>query len=105
MRIIATNTLRSYWLQNRNSEQALKAWIQEIEKADWGSSSELKQQFGSASIITSKRIVFNIKGNDYRLVVDIEFRLRIVFIVWVGNPTEYDKIDVKKVKYVKTDKK
>lgn len=105
MRIIATKTLRSFWLRNQNSEQALKAWIQEVENADWRSSSELKEQFRSASIISSKRIIFNIKGNDYRLIVDIEYRLQIVFIVWVGNHFEYDKIDVKKVKYVKANKK
>lgn len=102
MRIIAISTLRNYWIGNSNSEQSLKAWIQEVEKSNWKNSAELKQKFRNASIINSKRVVFNIKGNDFRLVVDIEYRLKIIFIVWVGTHSEYDKIDVKTVKYVKT---
>ncbi|WP_369427725.1 type II toxin-antitoxin system HigB family toxin [Membranihabitans maritimus] len=74
-------------------------------KASWGSTNELKEDFGSASIISSKRVVFNIKGNHHRLIVDVEYRLKIIFIVWVGTHSEYDRIDVKKVQYVKTSKK
>lgn len=99
MRIIAISTLRNYWIKNKRSEQPLKAWIQETEKAIWPNSAELKDKFGNASVINSKRVVFNIKGNDYRLIVDIEYRLKIVFIVWIGNHSQYDKIDVKTVRY------
>jgi len=66
---------------------------------------ELKQQFKSASIISNKRVVFNINGNKFRLIVDIEFRLKIVFIVWFGTHNEYDLIDVKTIEYVKSNKK
>lgn len=104
MRIIATTTIQDYWKNHPECEQALKAWIQEVLKATWKSPQELKDQFKSASIITGKRVVFNINGNRFRLLVDIEFRLQIVFIVWFGNHYEYDQMDAKKVVYVKTNK-
>ena len=73
--------------------------------AQWNSPNDLKVQFGNASILTNKRVVFNIHGNTYRLIVDIEYRLKIVFIVWLGTHKEYDKFNAKEISYVKTDKK
>jgi mRNA interferase HigB len=105
MRTISIRTLRDFWTHFPDSEQPLKSWTQEIKHANWPNAAELKRQFGNASIINAKRVVFNIKGNDYRLVVDIDYRLRIIFIVWIGTHVEYDKIDVKTVRYVKTNKK
>lgn len=102
MRIIARNTLIKYWKRIPETEQPLKAWYQEISNANWNSHNELKKQFVNASIITNKRIVFNIKGNKYRLIVDIEYKIGIVFIVWVGTHKQYDKINVKEIGYVKT---
>lgn len=100
MRIIATNTLKEFWKRFPDCEQALK----EAERAKWRNPQELRIQFGSASIITGKRIVFNINGNKYRLIVDFEFRLGIIFIVWFGTHDQCDFIDSKKVSYVKADK-
>ena len=88
-----------------DSEIALRSWLQEAERANWESPQDLKLQFGHASIVTGKRIVFNICGNTYRLIVDIEFRLQIIFIVWFGSHYDYDNIDTKKVSYVKTNTK
>lgn len=99
MRIIAVSTLRNYWIKNKLSEQPLKAWIQEVQYSNWKNSAQLKSKYRNASIINSKRVVFNIKGNDYRLVVDIEYRMKIIFIVWVGSYSQYDKIDIKTVSY------
>lgn len=104
MRIIAVNTLREYWEKYPDTEQALKAWIQEIENSDWETPQALKLKYRNASILTGKRIVFNINGNKYRLIVDIEFRLKIVFVVWFGSHAEYDLIDSKTIKYVKANK-
>ena len=81
MRIIARNTLERFVINYPTATQSLRAWMKEVEKANWNSSSELKQQFRKASIINSKRVVFNIKGNYFRLVVDIEYKLKIVFSV------------------------
>lgn len=98
-RIIAISTLRNFWKGNAQSEQPLKAWIQETENSVWKTTADLKAKYHNSSIINSKRAVFNIKGNDFRLIVDIEYRLKIVFIVWIGTRSQYDKIDVKNVSY------
>ena len=104
MRVIATNTLKQFWEKYPKCEQSLKAWLQEAEKADWSAPQKLKSQFKNASVLNGKRVIFNINGNKYRLIVDIEFRLQIIFIVWFGTHTEYDKIDSKTISYVKTNK-
>ena len=104
MRIIAVNTIREYWEEFPKSEQSLKAWVQEIEQSNWESPQALKLKYRNASILTGKRVVFNINGNKFRLIVDIEYRLKIVFIVWFGSHAQYDLIDSKTVKYVKTNK-
>ena len=103
MRVIAVKTLRDYWTKYSLAKQSLLAWYEEAENADWSRPNELKQQYLNASILNDKRVVFNIHGNRFRLIVDIEYRLRIVFIVWIGTHDEYDKIDAKTVRYDKTD--
>ena len=105
MRIISRKILKGFWHTHLDAEQSLKAWFAEVENAEWKNPNDLKKQFGNASIISDKRTVFNIKGNRYRLIVDIEYHLGIVFIVWIGSHNEYDKINVKEISYVKTDKK
>jgi mRNA interferase HigB len=103
MRIIARNTLIKFWNNYPEAEQPLKSWYDEVLNAIWKSPNELKKQYSNASVITNKRVVFNIKGNSYRLIADIEYRIGIVFIVWVGTHKMYDKVNVKEIKYVKTD--
>lgn len=99
MRVFNYSTLKKYWQRYSHCEQQLKAWHIESIKADWSSSADLKKQFKSSSIINSRRVVFNIKGNDYRLLVDIEFSKRSIFVVWFGTHNEYNKIDVEKISY------
>jgi len=79
----------------------LEAWYAEAGKASWKDPAELKAQFRSASIVSGERVVFNIKGNDYRLVVTINYHYQILLIIWLGTHKEYDKIDVTKVAYEK----
>ncbi|MET7255982.1 type II toxin-antitoxin system HigB family toxin [Dyadobacter jiangsuensis] len=105
MRIIATQTLRSYTRTYPNAEQSLFAWNQEAESAEWNSPNEMKEQYRNASVLSQKRVVFNIHGNHYRLIVDIEYRLKIVFIVWFGTHEEYDKIDARTISYDRANKK
>jgi len=107
VRIIARSTLNGF-VNNRVSSQFrtgvkkhLDAWYSEVEKASWKDPGELKAQFRSASIVSSERVVFNIKGNDYRLVAAINYYYRILLIIWLGTHKEYDKIDVKKIAYEK----
>ncbi|MCG8699613.1 MAG: type II toxin-antitoxin system HigB family toxin [Bacteroidales bacterium] len=101
MRIIKETTLTEYCKQSKyqQAEESVKAWIYEVRYSTWNNANELKATYGNASIISSKRVVFNVKGNDYRLIVDIEYKLKIVFVVWFGTHKEYDKIDVKTVNY------
>jgi len=73
--------------------------VYETKHSDWNSAGELKLKYRSTSIISSKRGVFNIKGNDYSLIVVIEYKLKIVFIVWFGTHEDYDKIDAKTIRY------
>lgn len=101
MRIIKEKTLTDYCKQRKykKAEEAIKAWLYEIKHSNWNNANELKLKYRNASIINSKRVVFNIKGNDYRLIVDIEYKLKIVFIIWLGTHKEYDKIDAKTINY------
>ncbi len=105
MRIIARRTLTNYLESRRKHSdhaalsQAVKAWFAEAKNAEWQSMAEVKGQYRSASVINSDRIVFNIKGNDYRLVAAMDFKRSILFIKWIGTHQDYDKIDVRKVKY------
>lgn len=101
MRIISRKTLVKFWQNNPISEQPLKAWFEEVKAAKWNNPNELKNHIRNSSVINKKRVVFNIKGNEYRLIVDIEYRLKIVFVLWVGTHKEYDKLKVEEVKYVK----
>ena len=101
MRVIAVKTLRDYAKEFHQAEQPLLSWYDEVITAYWKSPAELKEQYRNASIINNKRVVFNIHGNAYRLIVDIEYRLKIVFVVWFGTHKQYDKIDAKEISYVK----
>ena len=101
MRIIKEKTLTEYCRLGRYKPAAdsLKAWIFEVRYSTWDNTNELKSKYRHATVLSSKRVVFNIKGNDLRLIVDIEYKLKIVFIVWFGTHGEYDKIDAKTVSY------
>jgi mRNA interferase HigB len=102
MRVIAIKTLKAYLEEYPDAKGALLAWHDEVCNADWNTPNELKDQFGKASILNNKRVVFNIHGNTYRLVVDIEYKLKIVFVIWFGTHKAYDKIDAKTISYAKT---
>jgi len=102
MRVIAVKTLKLYGKKKKEAQQSLLAWYEEVCKASWKNHNELKAQIRNVSVIGDKRVVFNIHGNKYRLIVDIEYRLQIIFIVWIGTHADYDKMDAKKVIYVKT---
>lgn len=101
MRIIKEKTLTDYCRSGRYKPAAdsLKAWGFEVRYSTWDNTNELKSKYRHASVLSSKRVVFNIKGNDFKLIVDIEYKLKIVFIVWFGTLAEYDKIDAKTVSY------
>lgn len=97
MRIIAKRTLRAFWERHADAEEPLLAWYREVEQADWDTPTELKAQYRNASIVGGNRVVFNIKGNDYRLVVRINYPYRVVYVRFVGTHTEYDAVNVEEV--------
>jgi mRNA interferase HigB len=93
MRVIAKSTLRQFWLKHADSEQALKAWYQETDSSAWQHPNDIKAEYPSASILGNNRIVFNIKGNNYRLIVKINYAYQMCWIRFIGTHAEYDKID------------
>lgn len=105
MRIIARRTLRAFVdsLAGRRDQPAVKAaldaWFDEVGRAAWKNTADVKRHYATASVVSAGRIVFNIKGNDYRLVVSVDFEKAIVWIKWVGSHRDYDKIDVLKVRH------
>lgn len=105
MRIIARRTLRQFVdsLARQKDQPAVKAaldaWFDEVSKADWTSSADVKRLYATASIVSAERIVFNIKGNAYRLVVAVDFEKAIVWIKWIGTHKAYDRIDVTEVRH------
>lgn len=97
MRVIAKRTLREFWEKHPDSEGALKAWYHEAVCASWSSSAEVKAQYRSASIVNRERVVFNVCGNKYRLVVRINYGYGVVYVRFIGTHDSYDKINVETV--------
>jgi len=99
MRIIAFRTLREFFEKPEysDSEPSLRAWYHDVKIAEWKNPNELRQQYKNASFIGEGRVVFNIKGNDYRLIVAIDYEFQVIFIRFIGTHNQYEKIDVKKI--------
>ena len=93
MRVIARKTLRKFWERHPDAEQALRAWYQDALHAEWKTPTDIRQTYATASIIANNRVVFNIRGNNYRLVVAINYEFSIVYIRFIGTHKEYDQID------------
>jgi len=105
VRIIARSTLTRFIekLEGHKDQRALKAaldsWFQEVKQAEWKNSSDVRASYANASIVGAERVVFNIKGNAYRLVAAVDYRRAIVFIKWLGTDKQYDAIDVRTIQY------
>ena len=95
MHIVALRNLETFWRQSghRDAEGPLKAWLAEARSAQWNSPHDVKNQYASASILGNKRVVFNIKGNDYRLIVAIAYQMQYVYVKFIGTHAEYDKVN------------
>lgn len=109
MRIIARSTLHAFVasLAGHKDQRAVKAaldsWFAEVKKARWSSTADIKKRYATASIVSAEHIVFNVKGNSYRLVIAVDFGKSIVWIKWIGTHKAYDRIDVVRVKHEKRD--
>ena len=97
MRIIAKRALREFWERHPDAREPLLAWYREVEQEDWDTPAKVKAKYRRASIVGGSRVVFNIKGNDYRLVVRVLYAYRVVYVRFVGTHAEYDAIDVEEV--------
>ena len=97
MRIIAKKALREFWELNPDSEEPLLAWYREAQKEDWDTPAKVKEKYRSASVIGDSRVVFNIKGNDYRLIAHVQYQASVLMIRFFGTHAEYDKIDAETV--------
>ncbi len=92
-RIFAKSTLREFWEEHTDAEQYLKTWYNTAKNSDWRSPKDVKETYANASILKNGRVVFNIKGNHYRLVAKFNFEKQWIFIRFIGTHPEYDKID------------
>ena len=92
-RIFAKSTLKKFWEEHPDAEQYLKTWYDTAINANWRNPADVKQTFSTASILKDSRIVFNIKGNSYRLVAKFNFEKQWIFIRFIGTHNEYNKID------------
>ena len=97
MRVVAKGTLRKFWNKHKDSEEQLKSWYNEADKSIWNNPNEVKKEYPRASILEDNRVVFNIKGNRYRLIVKINYEYKIIWIRFIGTHAEYDKIDANKI--------
>jgi mRNA interferase HigB len=97
LRVISRKTLKEFWIKHNDCEQQLKSWYKETIKSKWKNTNELKLEYPSASILENNRIVFNIKGNKYRLIVKINFEYQIIWIRFIGTHAKYNKIDANNI--------
>ena len=93
MRIISRKTLREFWERHQDARQPLQAWYDDVIHAEWKSPVDIKAVYRNASFLANNRVVFNIKGNSYRLVVAVQYAYGIVYLRFVGTHRDYDKID------------
>jgi len=99
MRIISKKTLKDFYEQSkyRDSKNALASWHKEVLKLDWNNPNEIKSMYKNASVIGDTKVVFNIAGNKYRLIVAINYYSKIVFIKFIGTHKQYDKINIEEL--------
>ena len=97
MRVISRKKLRQFWENHPEARQSLQAWYADVKHANWKKPSDIKSVYQTASFISNNRVVFNIKGNKYRIVVVIEYLFGIVFIRYIGTHQEYNHINVEAV--------
>lgn len=97
MQVIAKKKLSDFWNSHKETQEPLKAWYYETKHANWSKPQDVKEKYGSASLLKNNRIVFNIKGNKFRMVVKINYELKIVFVRFIGTHNQYDKINAEEI--------
>lgn len=97
MRVISVKTLKLFWERHPAAEKPLRAWYAEAKKAQWQSPQDIKAEYRTASILRNSRVVFNIKGNTYRLVIAVKYEFQIAYIRFIGTHAEYDEINAEEI--------
>ena len=97
MRIVSLQTLRTYCIKNPETEQALLAWYNEVLSEIWKQPADIKERYASETILKKRRVVFNIKGNTFRLIVAVAYKIGVVYIKFIGTHKEYDAVDAETV--------
>ena len=97
MRIFSRKTLKEYWDKHEDIEQSLRSWYTDVNQAEWKTPEDIKEKYPKASFLKDSRVVFDIKGNKYRLIVRVNFPMLWVFVRFIGTHAEYDKIDANNI--------
>jgi len=97
LRVIAKKIVRDFWAKHPDCEQQLKSWYSEVEDATWKNPNQVKKEYPTSSILEDNKIVFNIKGNNYRLIIKINYYYQMIRIRFIGTHSQYDKIDATKI--------
>ena len=97
MRIIARNKIIEYYMRHPDAETAFEDWYQKVKKAEWTCFADMKQIFGSVDSVGNQHYVFNIRGNNHRLIVVVKFTIKLVLVRFIGTHAEYDLIDAKNI--------
>lgn len=100
MRIVAKKTIVAFYTRHADARVALEDWYEKVEAAEWENFAQLRMTFSSADHVGNKRIVFNIKGNDYRLVAIVLFKIKKVYVRFIGTHQEYDKLSEEQIKQI-----
>lgn len=100
MRVISKRTLVEYYTKHADAKIALEVWYKKVKQLEWNNFSDLRRAFGSADNVGNKRVVFNIKGNDYRLVAIVQYDLKRVFVRFIGTHSEYDRLTEEMIKQI-----
>ena len=97
MRIISRKKLREFWEHHPDARASLESWFADVKQADWETPNDIKNVYRNTSFIANNRIVFNIKGNKYRLIIMVQYTYHLVYIRFIGTHQEYDEVDVKTI--------
>ena len=97
MRLLTLKTIKLFWENHTDAKPALKVWVNSIKRAQWNCFADVKKDFGSADVLPGNRVVFNVKGNRYRIVVQIHYNTKFMFVRFIGTHAEYDKIDAETI--------
>ncbi len=97
MKILKRKTLQDFWTKHANAKGPLQAWFAEVNKANWNDTTDIKAKYSSADFVAGNRVIFNIGGNNYRLIVKVAYKAGIVYIRFIGTHAEYDKIDAETI--------